>query len=120
MRTEDFFLNEMKFSFIKPSESFKLLSLNKHSKIFHVNFINLQGHLGENGKRIYDRSVVHLMLVFLFKWIYVKTIDVNSCLLLPTERDHNILHTLSSLSWLRALSTIQYLPSIHSDYFYFQ
>lgn len=72
-----------------------------------MNFINLQGHLGENGKPIYDRSVVHLMQVLPFKWIYVKTIDLNSCLLLLThlERDHNILHTLSSLSWLRT-----YLP----------
>lgn len=71
-----------------------------------MNFIHLQGHLGENGK-IYDTSVLHLMQVFPFKWIYVKTIDVNSHLLLLArlERDHNIPHTLSSLSWLRA-----YLP----------
>lgn len=25
------------------------------SKIFHVNFIKLQGHLGENGKHINDK-----------------------------------------------------------------
>lgn len=34
------------------------------SKIFHVNFITLQGHGGDKGKCINDRSVLHLMKVF--------------------------------------------------------
>lgn len=38
-----------------------------HSKIFHVNFIKLQGHLGENGKHINDRSTLHLMQVFAYR-----------------------------------------------------
>lgn len=38
-----------------------------HSKIFHVNFIKLQGHLGEKGKHISNRSALHLMLVFAYQ-----------------------------------------------------
>lgn len=38
-----------------------------NSKIFHVNFIKLQGHLEENGKHINDRSICHLMQVFAYE-----------------------------------------------------
>lgn len=38
-----------------------------HSKIFHVNFIKLQGHSGENDKHINDRSALHLMQVFVYQ-----------------------------------------------------